>query len=217
MEYFFILIVLVLGIAAGIFLTKKIGFFSKKTNINITSTVKEILPISEYASLVYQYSDVVTHSDVNKLFNINIPFTEKKAIYTVEGTIKLGFNGKNIKIGNSYNKIIVYMPKIEILSHEIYPETFKLYDERSGIFNRYGLKDANAIQITQKNEQVAKVYKNPGLFTQARESAQEQFNALLGNIPDIKDKYKIVFEWENERIQINGKNNEYEALENKKE
>jgi hypothetical protein len=204
MEYFVILIVLVLGIVAGIFLTKKLKFFNKEKNINITSTVKKILPISEYASLVYQYSDVVTHSDVNKLFKINIPFTEKKAIYTVEGTIKLGFNGKNIKIDNSYNKIIVHMPKIEILSHEIYPETFKLYDERSGIFNRYSLKDANTIQIVQKNEQVAKINKNPGLFTQARESVQEQFNVLLRNFPGIKDKYKIVFEWESEHTQING-------------
>jgi hypothetical protein len=198
MEYLVILIVLLLGILVGIIFNNKFNlkFTKKNTNININSTVKEILPIAEYLSLVYHYSDVITHSDINKIFDINIPLTEKKAIYTIEGTIKLGFNGKNIKTSISYNNVIVQMPKIEILSHEVYPETFKLYDEKTSLFNKYSLKDANDIQMIHRKEREIKINENTGLYTQARESAEQQFKIFLENIPVIKEKYKIVFEWE---------------------
>jgi len=35
-----------------------------------------------------------------------------------------------------------------------------------------------------------------GLFVQARQSAERVFRSLLENIPDVKGKYEIVFEWE---------------------
>ena len=193
------ILVLAVGIAVGVYVTKK--FTSSKpttqeTSIYITSTVKEILPVSEYAALVYHYSDVITHSDVHKVFGIDIPFTGIKAIYTIDGSVKLGFKGSDIVIDSSYNNIIVKMPKVQILSHEIYPETFNLYDEKTGLFNKYSLKTANEIQLEHKVERERKVNENRGLFTQARESTEQQFRVLLENIPGIKDKYKIVFEWD---------------------
>ena len=196
--FLIVLLVLIFGIIIGVKFSK---LFKRDTNISITNMVKEILPTSEYATLTYFYSDVITHSDVSK-FNIpligsaDIPFTGKKAIYTIDGTIKLGFYGKKIEIENSYSNIIVHMPKIRLLSHEIYPETFRLYDEQTGLFNNYSLKDANEIQRHQKVGREKKINEDSGLFTLARESAEQQFRVLLENMPGIKDKYKIVFEWD---------------------
>jgi hypothetical protein len=205
---FFIVIVVCTG--GGLLLGNKLKFnilgifgrntgadiISSDTTINITSTVKEILPGAEYACLVYHYSSVITDSNVKKLFGFNVPLSEKKAIYTIDGTIKLGFDCKNITIENQYDNIILNMPKIIILSHEIYPETFSLYDEKTSLFNRYGLKDANDIQLEHKKEMEEKIKSNPGLFTQARQSAEQQFRLFLESIPEIRDKYTIVFEWE---------------------
>ena len=169
---------------------------SKDTRVNITSTVKEVLPAAEYTSLVYHYSSVITNTEVKKLFKFNIPLSEKKAIYTIDGAIKLGFDCKDISIGSQYNNIIVTMPKIVILSHEIYPETFSLFDEKTSLFNRYSLKDANDIQMDHKKEMEEKIKANQGLFTQARQSAEQQFRLFLESIPEVKDnKYTIVFEW----------------------
>jgi hypothetical protein len=192
-----ILLVIIVSAGFGLFLGNKLklNISERNTNINITSTVKEILPIGEYASLVYHYSSVITNSDVKKLFNFNIPLSEKKAIYTIDGTIKLGFNCENITITNQYNNIIINMPKIIILSHEIYPETFSLYDEKTSLFNRYSLKDANDIQMAHKNEIEEKVKENQGLFTQARQSSESQLKLFLESVHEIKDKYIIVFEW----------------------
>ena len=197
MKYFIALVILVLGLGAGFYAGSGFNLPGRDADLRITSTVKEILPISEYACLVYHYSDVITHSDSIKLSPFGtIPFTEKKAIYTIDGAVKLGFNGRDIMVESSYNNIIMYMPKIRILSHEIYPETFNLYDERTGLFNRYGLKDANEIQMAHKAERESKVNGDEGLFAQARESAEQSFKSLLENIPAIKNKYQISFRWE---------------------
>jgi hypothetical protein len=193
-----VLIILILGIAGGLFISNKVklDFFNKESGMNITSTVKEILPNAEYSSLVYHYSSVITHSDVHKLFDFNIPLTGKKAIYTIDGTIKLGLDCDDINIDNKDNNIIIRMPVIRILSHEIFPETFSLYDEQTSIFNRYSLKDANDIQMVHKREMEEKVANNSGLFVQARQSAEQQFRLFIENIPEVKTRYNVVFEWQ---------------------
>jgi len=202
MKYLFILFIFILillsGIGIGVFGAKMFmpAITEKVEEIHIAATVKEILPVSECVTLVYHYADVITHSDVRKFLNVDIPFTGKKAIYTIDGAIKLGFDGNDIRIIASYNNIIVHMPEIKILSHEIFPETFNLYDEKTGLFNRYSLQNANDIQMHHKIEIESRVNENDGLYTQARQSAEQQFRSLLENLPEIKDKYKIVIEWD---------------------
>lgn len=211
MKFFIALIILVLGLGAGFYVGSGADFFNtdfikinvlnKFPNLNITSSVKEVLPASEYVSLVYHYSDVITHSDAIKLFSLgNIPFTERKAIYTIDGAVKLGFNGKDIKVERSGDAIILHMPKIRIMSHEIYPETFNLYDERTGLFNRYGIKDANEIQRAHKAEREKKVNENLSLFDQAMLAAEQAFTSLLENIPGVKTKHSLNFQWAEEII-----------------
>lgn len=205
MKYYAILIICVLILGLGVFIGFKISPKPAEidSKINISATIKEILPAAEYTSLVYHYSSIITHSEAMKLFNIDIPLTEKKAIYTIDGAIKMGFNYADIQIETSYNNIILHMPRIKILSHEIFPETFSLYDEKTSLFNRYSLKDANAIQLANKNEMEIKARQNRGLYVQARKFAEEQFEMMLKNIPGIKDKYSIVFEWNSQDRNIN--------------
>ena len=206
MKSFVALVVIVLALGTGIYIGSgtgflntdffRVNFFNRNTNTNITSTVKEILPVSEYTSLVYHYSDVITHSDALRLFSLgNIPFTERRAIYTIDGAVRLGFSGRDIRVESSYNTIILYMPAIKILSHEIFPETFNLYDERTGLFNRYSLRDANEIQISHKTEREKKVMENTGLYEQARLSAEQAFTSLLESMPGVRNNYRIIYRW----------------------
>lgn len=199
LKYFVILIVLVLAVLFGAFIGSKFNSnaVTKETNINIKSTVKEILPAAEYASLVYHYTSVITHSEASKLFSMfDIPFTGKKAIYTIDGSIKMGFNCADIAVDITYNNIVLKMPRVKILSHEIYPETFSLYDEKTTLFNRYSLTDANAIQLANKSEMELKVRQNRGLYVQAMKFAEDQFRQTLENLPGIKGKYTVVFDWQ---------------------
>ncbi|MDR2191328.1 MAG: DUF4230 domain-containing protein [Endomicrobium sp.] len=199
MKYLAMLIIVALILGCGVFIGAKVfsgKIVDKEAQVNINATVKEVLPAAEYTSLLYQYSSVITHSEAAQLFSIPIPLTEKKAIYTIDGTIKMGFDCKDIKVDVSYNNIILHLPKIKILSHEIYPETFSLYDEKTSIFNKYTLTDANNIQKINKKEMELKARQNRGLYIQARKFAEEQISALLKSAPGIKGKYEIVFEWQ---------------------
>ena len=198
LKYLVILIVLVLAALFGGFIGYKLNSnaVSKETNINVKSTVKEILPAAEYTSLVYHYTSVITHSEAAKLFNFELPLTEKKAIYTIDGSIKMGFNSADIVVDISYNNIVLKMPRIKILSHEIYPETFSLYDEKASLFNRYTLKDANAIQLANKSEMELKVRQNRGLYLQAMKFAEDNLRQMLENLPGIKGKYTLIFDWQ---------------------
>lgn len=199
MKYYAVLIIFILTLSMGVFIGFKIKpslpEVKKESSINIRASVKEVLPASEYTSLIYQYTSIITHSEASKLFGIDIPLTEKKAIYTIDGTIKMGFDAADIETEVSYSNIILRMPKIKILSHEIYPETFSLYDERSSIFNRYSLKDANTIQQTNKSEMELKVRQNRGLYVQAQKFTEQQLTAMIKNLPNVKEKYTVVFEW----------------------
>ena len=197
LKYFVILIILVSAVLFGVLIGNKLysGAESSEVEINIKSTVKDILPASEYTSLVYHYTSVISHSEAAKLFSIDIPMTEKKAIYTIDGSIKLGFNCADIAVDLSYNSIVLKMPKIKMLSHEIYPETFSLYDEQTSLFNRYSLKDANAILLANKGEMELKVRRNRGLYLQAMKFAEDQFRQTLENLPGIKGKHPVIFDW----------------------
>jgi hypothetical protein len=198
MEFTAILIILLLGIGCGVFFGRKIEFRKNNDKFTVNSTVKEILPVSEYAGLVYHYSSVVSHSQVNKLFKLNLPLTEKKSIYTIDGVIKLGIDGREIKINVASNKIKISVPAIKILSHEIFPETFKIYDEKTSIFNRYSLKEYNEIGKQHKQNKENDVLQDKGLLIQAGELIEQQFGSILKNIPWIKDVFTVVFEWEEE-------------------
>ncbi|MCL2558493.1 MAG: DUF4230 domain-containing protein, partial [Treponema sp.] len=162
--------------------------FASQGRLDVRSIVKAVLPDAEFSSLVYHYSAVITHCDVGKLFNIPIPLTKKSAIYTIDGTIKLGFDAREIEARDDGYNITLVMPKIKILSNITHPKTFSLYDERTSLFSRYTLKTANTIRESHEEAQRQKVESDSALFAQARRSAEQVFRPLLENIPGIKGR-----------------------------
>jgi len=166
-----------------------------KKDIDITSTIKDVLPVSEFSSFVYHYTAVISHHDAVNFLNFT---AEKKGIFTIDGCVKFGFIGKEITIDYRYNNIILNMPKIIILSHDIYPETFNIYDEKTTIFNKYNFNDINDIQLNHKATQIQKIENDFGLFIQAEQSAEHIIYSLLSNLPGVKDK-SIIFKWEDFR------------------
>ena len=143
--------------------------------------------------MVYHYTAVIVEPGKGLL-----RFTKGKAIYTMDGTIKLGFDAKEIRVDMRHNKIIVSMPRIEMLSHEMYPETAILYDEKAGLFNQHPTKNVISRLAAHKEAQEKKLDADSGLFTQAKQSAELVFRPLLENIPEVKKGLcEVVFEWTN--------------------
>jgi hypothetical protein len=199
MEIFLFCLIIVLTLVIlgmGFYLLRMTRSNKNREKKEIHVSVREILPISEYACLVYRYSAVNKHSDSLPFIKWNMPFTEKKLIFSIDGTIKLGIDGKHIRIDSVGKTIVVHLPSIKILSHEIHPETAMIYDEKNNIFNHYTAKEHFRIELNHRNTIEGDLSSNKDVFIQAQEAAQTQFSSLLRNLPGVKDIYRIEFEWD---------------------
>ena len=159
------------------------------------SVIKESMPVSEYSSLTYRYTSVVTHSDKRELVGLKIPLTEKKYIYTYDGIVKLGINGKKISVRQDGDTIYIKLPPIEILSHSIDENSIEVYDQSHNIFNQVEVGEAFKINAEQKKIMEEKMKKN-GAFEDAKSAAEQHLKSFAESLPGVKGAYTIIIEWQ---------------------
>jgi len=169
--------------------------------------LKEVLPIGEYASLAYHYSTVVKEINSRDIKGWTIPFTTRKYIFTYDGIMKLGIDGRQIRIeedlpdsagiaGSSNLPVIrIILPPIKILSHEIIDKSIEVFEQSQTIFNEIKLADAFTVTAERKRELEETVMAGSAV-QEAQISAEQQFSALLKNLPGIRDNYDLVFIWQ---------------------
>ena len=195
----------VIGVLPG---GEKFGFrllpkIDEKSEISVHTTIKEVLPISEYAALAYHYTSVVKDVNARDIKGWTIPFTTRKYIFTFDGKIKLGIDGNQIRVEevlqddpDALTIIRLYLPPIKILSHEVMDDSIEVFEQTQTIFN--GLKIADAFNVTadRKREMEEKVMAS-SVVKEAEASAELHLGALIGSLPGIKGKYELEFIWQN--------------------
>jgi len=159
---------------------------------NISTVVKEILPASEYVSLVYNYQSA-NHREYNPGNWINA----RNLLIVLDGTIKLGFNCTDIKVQELGTNLILTMPPIKILAHEQYPERAKAYDLAGGGLFPRTVRPQEILNLLgdSKLEHEKQAEANEELIKQARDSAEALFKPLLEMNPSIRGRYSIIFKW----------------------
>jgi hypothetical protein len=192
-----ILLIIIVSGALGFIITKKPLILQEVLQTSAHTNVKEVLPVSEYTSLVYRYTTVVTHKNSQKFNDIVIPFTEKKYIYTFDAIMKLGIDGNKINVETKGNKINITLPPIEVLSHVIDENSVEVYDQTYNIFNQVDIGETFKINAERKREMENKAKEN-GIFDEAEDSIEQQITSIFKSLPDIKDKYEIEFIWNKE-------------------
>lgn len=156
---------------------------------------EQILDIKEIGTMEYHYTNVGTVDSVNHFKNteLEIPFSSKTAIATMNGIITAGVDAEQIKItANEITKTItITIPKATILSNELDEESMIVYTEEEGLFNNLTLADGSSIRIEIKNKAEQNALEN-GILEQARENAGEFVKCLIEAVPSVKDTYKII-------------------------
>ena len=94
-----------------------------------------------------------------------------------------------MKVDVGDKSIEVRIPAAEILSHEIYEDSLKVYDERESIFNRIDIEDYNDFSKDQKSEIEKKAIKK-GLLKEADEESKRAIEEILMG-DTILSKYDI--------------------------
>lgn len=154
---------------------------------NDTFSVGEIKRVGELSVLSVKYSENQT-IDNGKNFISKVPFGKSKVVVNITGTIKIGFDFRDLKIKKSDNNFAVAMPEMKVLSNE--RKDFTVVSDQSGLFSNISHEELmKAINKKfDKNEYAEKVLKeNAG-------SAQQSAEALIkSQIQGFDPKAKITF------------------------
>lgn len=162
--------------------------------ISLDIIYSEIQNIGELASVEYMFTDAARYSDSKQIKEWNIPFTEKSFILKWDGSIKAGIklDGVVIDVDEDEGKLLVHVPKAEILSYEVDDESVEILDEKNNIFNKLSVDDKIEFDAKTKEAMIERAIEN-GLLEKAQANAEDILYRLLVANPAIADAYKVEF------------------------
>lgn len=183
-----VLIVLVVVLAIAV-----VGLGYKVTHTTESKTTKlGFEDIGEFATQSAYCTEVSVSDNDRKLFGRTIPFTQSKAVYSYDVTIKAGYDFSAITWEVSDTTIKVILPEVKVLSNEIDQDSFKVYVEDESIFTPFTLADNNNAIKTLKEQAKADAIAN-GLYENARSNAESMLTAFFASAYDL-DQYIIEFQ-----------------------
>ena len=145
---------------------------------------EKLRDIGELATEEYTYTEIGTF-DSNKSvqifgYDVNLPLTQSKFIYSYDGTIKAGidFTQLTVEKDEAGRKITVTLPAARILSSELDEDSFQLYDDKNNVFNPYGVSDVNDTNKKIKTQAEERALEK-GLLERAEENAETMIYNLL--------------------------------------
>lgn len=186
-----IIIILLIGLAlfAAFFYGKKQMKSEMEPEITSSLIYNKLVSAKELTTLKYHYTNMGHFENQNTFYGYKVPFTSKEFIVSYEGIINAGIDLNKMKVNIGDNSIEVRIPAAEILSHEIYEDSLKVYDERESIFNRIDIEDYNDFSKDQKSEIEKKAIKK-GLLKEADEESKRAIEEILMG-DTILSKYDI--------------------------
>lgn len=186
-----LLIILLIGLAlfAAFFYGKKQMRSEMEPEITSSLIYNKLVSAKELTTLKYHYTNMGHFENQNTFYGYKVPFTSKEFIVSYEGLINAGIDLNKMKVNVGDKSIEVRIPAAEILSHEIYEDSLKVYDERESIFNRIDIEDYNNFSKDQKTEVENRAIKK-GLLKEADEESKKAIQEIL-MADTILSKYDI--------------------------
>lgn len=186
-----IIIILLIGLAlfAAFFYGKRQMRSEMEPEITSSLIYNKLVSAKELTTLKYHYTNMGHFENQNTFYGYKVPFTSKEFIVSYEGIINAGIDLNKMKVDVGDKSIEVRIPAAEILSHEIYEDSLKVYDERESIFNRIDIEDYNDFSKDQKSEIEKKAIKK-GLLKEADEESKRAIEEILMG-DTILSKYDI--------------------------
>ena len=188
-KIFIIILLIGLALFAAFFYGKKQMKSEMKPEITSSLIYNKLVSAKELTTLKYHYTNMGHFENQNTFYGYKVPFTSKEFIVSYEGLINAGIDLNKMKVDVGDKSIEVRIPAAEILSHEIYEDSLKVYDERESIFNRIDIEDYNDFSKDQKYEIEKRAIKK-GLLKEADEESKRAIEEILMG-DTILSKYDI--------------------------
>lgn len=166
--------------------------FEKPIDTTSRMTSFGLREIGELATQAGYFTSVQVIQDTKDFFGISLPFTEKKYVFSYDGTVKAGIDFRKISMEIAGNEIHVRIPEAEIFGVQVDPESYTIYYEGESIFNKLKIEDVNEAQKALEEEVREKAIAN-GILENAMNNARMLITGYLSAIYNLNE-YSIVFE-----------------------
>lgn len=116
-------------------------------------------------------------------------FSTKKLVLVYQGELKLGFDAEEVEVdlNDETKTVVVYIPEIKIISHEIDPENIRVVYEENGWWNN--IKPNDALKLINKNkEKTAKAE-----IDEHSERATKEFKEMISSVVAKFTPYPVTF------------------------
>lgn len=182
---FIIAVIIIILLCAVLVYTRK----EAKSNYVSDEKITEIgfENIGELATQSVTTTTVRVETKDLKLFNVSIPLTQSKYIYTYNTTIKAGINFSDVKwqlgdTDDTSHNIYVDIPEVKTLSADIDLDSFKVLHEENNIFSPITLTEHND-SLIQLRENALSDAINSGLYDRALDNAKTILTSFISRIP----------------------------------
>ena len=187
-KFSLLLFVICIFLFLGLFLRPK-----EKTEIDSNIIKNKLVSVQELTTVKYNYTNMGQFENSNTFYGYKIPFTSKKFIISYDGSVNIGVNLADMDVTMDSNKIKIKLDHAKILSHEIYEDSLKIFDEQNSIFNPIRLEDYNNFSKSQKKKIENEIIEK-GLLEKADKKTKKAIYDIL-NIDDLLEKYSLEIEF----------------------
>lgn len=191
---FIIAVIIIILLCAVLVYTRK----EAKSNYVSDEKITEIgfENIGELATQSVTTTTVRVETNDLKLFNVSIPLTQSKYIYTYNTTIKAGINFSDVKwqlgdTDDTSHNIYVDIPEVKTLSADIDLDSFKVLHEENNIFSPITLTEHND-SLIQLRENALSDAINSGLYDRALDNAKTILTSFISQVYP-SNEYSIIF------------------------
>jgi hypothetical protein len=141
----------------------------------------------------YYFTDAVTQSKIKTLFSIPLGFTETSYVATYDGVVTAGldFSLASVSLDPDGRTVTVSLPKAEIQSVDIDPNSFVLYSEKHGFGNPLSVSEFNGSLADLENRAKERAAER-GVIEKADENARKIVSNFIGGLLD-PDLYDIIW------------------------
>ena len=191
---FIIAVIIIILLCAVLVYTRK----EAKSNYVSDEKITEIgfENIGELATQSVKTTTVRVETKDLKLFNVSIPLTQSKYIYTYNTTIKAGINFSDVKwqlgdTDDTSHNIYVDIPEVKTLSADIDLDSFKVLHEENNIFSPITLTEHND-SLIQLRENALSDAINSGLYDRTLDNAKTILTSFISQVYP-SNEYSIIF------------------------
>jgi len=116
-------------------------------------------------------------------------FSTKKLVLVYQGELKLGFDAEEVEVdlNDETKTVVVYIPGIKVISHEVDPENIRVVYEKNGWWNN--IKPNDALKLINKNKEKTEKAE----IAENSERATNEFKEMITSVVAKFTPYSVSF------------------------